>query len=54
MKGDTKFGNPYLAINVDMLHQVDLDVFKRLMDIVQDISKRLDINPIPRNWIEGL
>jgi hypothetical protein len=32
--GDTEFGNPYCAINVDMLHQADLGVFKTLMDIV--------------------
>ena len=30
-----------------MLHQADLGVFKTLMDIVQEISKELDVNPIP-------
>lgn len=44
--GDTEFGNPYLAINIDMLHQADLGVFKTLMNIVQDMSKELDVNPI--------
>ena len=46
--GDTEFGNPYLAINIDMLHQADLGVFKTLMNIVQDMSKELDVNPIPK------
>jgi len=48
MGSDTEFSNLYIAINVDMLHQADLGVFKTLMDIVQDISKELDVNPILR------
>jgi len=43
-----KFGNPYRAINVDMLHQVDLGVFKTLMDVLQEMSKELNLNPIPQ------
>jgi len=44
--GDIKFGNPYLAINVDMLHQADLGIFKVLMNIVQDALKKIDPNSI--------
>ena len=29
-RGDTSFGNSYLALNVDMLHQANLRVFKTL------------------------
>lgn len=32
-EGDAAFGNPYRAVNVDMLHQSDLGVFKTLVDI---------------------
>jgi len=45
-RGDTEFDNPYLAINVDMLHQADLGVFNTLMNIVQDMSKEINPNPI--------
>lgn len=45
--GDTDFGNPYLAINVDMLHQADLGIFKTLMDILQNMSKELMRSPLP-------
>jgi len=31
--GDTTFGNPYRAANVNMLHQSNLEVFKILVDI---------------------
>jgi len=44
--GETEIGNPYRAINVDVLHQADLGVFKTLMDVVQEISKELNPNPI--------
>ena len=30
-----------------MLHQANLDVFKTVMDVVQEISKELTMNPIP-------
>ena len=42
-----EFGNPYCTINMDMLHQAYLMVFKTLMDIVHKISKELHVNPIP-------
>ena len=39
--GDTHFENPYLAINVDMLHQADLGVFKTLVHILRSIAKEI-------------
>lgn len=45
--GNTDFGNPYLAINIDMLHQADLGIFKTLMDIVISVSKELREDPLP-------
>ena len=36
--GDTTFGNPYRTVNVDMHHQLDLGVFKTLVDILRSIA----------------
>lgn len=37
--GDTEFGNPYLAINVDMLHRADLGAFKTFVHILRSIAE---------------
>lgn len=36
--GTTKLGNPYAAINVDVLHQADIGIFKTLVSILRDMS----------------
>lgn len=36
--GTTKLGNPYRAINVDVLHQGDIGIFKTLVSILRDMS----------------
>jgi hypothetical protein len=36
--GTTKLGNPYATINVDVLHQADIGIFKTLVSILRDIS----------------
>ena len=41
-----EFGNPYCAINVDMLHQVNLGIFKIIVDIVQNMGKQITWNPL--------
>ena len=38
--GDTSFENRYLALNIDMLHQTDLRIFKTLIAILQIIVQR--------------
>ena len=38
-KGETEYGNPYLAVNVDMLHQADLGLFKTIIGILREIGK---------------
>ena len=38
-KGETKYGNPYLAVNVDMLHQTELGLFKTIIGILREIGK---------------
>ena len=38
--------NIYHVINIDMLDHVDLEVFKTLVDVVQEISKELIVNLI--------
>ena len=35
-KGETEYGNPYLAVNVDMLHQADLGLFKTIIGIFKE------------------
>jgi hypothetical protein len=35
--GDTRLGNPYLAINIDVLHQSDVGIFKMLVDIIREM-----------------
>jgi hypothetical protein len=35
--GTTKLGNPYAAINVDVLHQTDIGIFKTLVSILRDM-----------------
>ena len=44
--GETEFGNPYRAINVDMLHQANLGIFKTIVEIVQNMGKQLTSNPL--------
>jgi hypothetical protein len=36
--GTTKLGNPYAAINVDVLHQANIGIFKTLVSILKDMS----------------
>ena len=45
--GDTEFGNPYKAVNVDMLHQFDLGVFKTLVDILRSIAVSTSTTILP-------
>ena len=33
--GDTAVGNPYKCLHVDIMHQLDLGVFKTLVDILR-------------------
>ena len=34
-----EFGNPYCAINVDMLHQPNLEIFETIVEIVQNMPR---------------
>jgi hypothetical protein len=36
--GEINWGTPYKRIHVDMLHQVDLGVFKTIIDILRRIA----------------
>ena len=45
--GDTTFGNPYRAVNVDMIHQSDLGVFKTLVDILRSIATSTSVAILP-------
>jgi len=41
--GNTEFGNPYLAIQVDVLHQTDVGIFKMLIGILRCMASDGDL-----------